>query len=178
MLSSGSVYGFARRIGMTQFFFRGLGWIALAQAAWAGRILGTIDSTLSFSKSSPSISFASVGPASTTGTNFTPSIRAGAQTDVKPCSTRCGRSGQKLNLSQRSRTRNGSTSRPSHGFLPMGFHSGSGMTNGRTSVRLRALAVPVTVWRPRVLWMSGRIRHWEGAWPSQPELPRRRRGGQ
>lgn len=88
---------------MRQFILRSLAMMAIVPAAWAGQILGTIDSTLSFSTGSPNISFASVGPASTTllsfgtttgpsvafniytatGTNFTTSIRAGAQMDVQ-----------------------------------------------------------------------------------------------
>ncbi len=88
---------------MKQFLFRSVGWIALAQAAWAAQILGTIDSTLSFSTSSANISFAAVAPAavtlmnfgtqmgpavtfntfSATATNFTTSIQAGAQMDVQ-----------------------------------------------------------------------------------------------
>ena len=87
---------------MKLFIFRSIGLMTLAHAAWAGQILGIIDSTLSFSTGSPNISFASVGPVSTTllnfgtsgpfvafnvftatGTNFTTSIRAGAQMDVQ-----------------------------------------------------------------------------------------------
>lgn len=88
---------------MKQFFFRSVGWMALAQAAWAAQILGTIDSTLTFSTGSASISFASAAPASATllnfgtqmgpavtfntftatATNFTTSIQAGAQMDVQ-----------------------------------------------------------------------------------------------
>ncbi len=88
---------------MKQVFFRSVGLMVLVQGAWAGQILGVIDSTLTFSTASPNISFASVAPASTTllnfgtttgpsvafnlytatGTNFTTSIRAGAQMDVQ-----------------------------------------------------------------------------------------------